>query len=129
MRLHLSIGQHLAVFRRRNTLLLFENTTEIERVFVSDNRSNFSDIIVRGFKQANGVVDTNVKDVLHWGFHGKLLEITKEPAHTHSAGLGVVFNADILVIMLVEVSSGKFDFFLDVGVNGGLALFPASLNQ
>ena len=125
----ISAAQGLSVIRGRNTTLFLENSAEVKGIIVADNSRYFCYIVIRGFQQAHGVVDTDSEDVLHRGFHGDLFEISQEPAYAHAAGLGIFLDIDGLIIVLIEIATGVLHFLLNIGADRGLAFLPASLYQ
>lgn len=89
------------------------DAAEIERIVITDNGRDLSDCVVGGFQQILRVVHTDVEDVLLRGYTVYLLEVAHEQADTGMPGLGILFNIDGLVVMLVEILTGKVHLLLN----------------
>ena len=121
--------QLLSVIGGRDTFLLFKDPAEIERVIVANDRGNFCDIIVCAFQKTDRVVDPDRKNILHGRLCGYFLEFLQEIADAHISGKCVFFNVDILVVMLLEISSGDSHLFLQVGTDNGSLVQTTAMNQ
>ena len=102
----------LSVVGRGDTLLLFEDAAEIQGVIVADDGGYFCYIIISAFQQADRVVDSNAKDVLHGRLCGDFLKFLQKVTDTHISGQGILFDIDVFVVMLLEISSGNTHFLL-----------------
>ena len=76
----------LSIVRRGDTFLLFEDAAEIQGVIVADDGGYFCYIIISAFQQADCVVDSNAKDVLHGRLCGYFLKLLQEVTDTHISG-------------------------------------------
>ena len=83
--------------------MLFEYTTEIERIVVADNIRYFGDIVLWIFKQRLSVIDSDRQNILQRSVAGVFFEITDKPAGTHMMRSSVFINADIFVIVLIKI--------------------------
>lgn len=93
-----------------------KNTTEIERIFITYDISDLRDGIGGGFQQHLRICDTDRDNVLHGSGPGILLEIADKPTDTHPAGRGIVFDAKVQIIMVVEILSCQIHFPFQVFV-------------
>lgn len=124
-----SVGYLFSVIGRGYTLLLLEDTAEIKGIVIADNRRNFRNIVVGTLQKADSIVDPNGKDVLHGRLGGDLLEFLQEVADAHIPGQRIFLNIDILVVMVLEVSSCDPHFLLQVRADSGFLVQPTALDQ
>lgn len=124
-----SVGYLFSVIGRGYTLLLLEDTAEIKGIVIADNRRNFRNIVVGTLQKADSIVDPNGKDVLHGRLGGDLLEFLQEVADAHIPRQGIFFNVNILVVMILEVSSCDPHFLLQVRADSGFLVQPTALDQ
>lgn len=121
--------EQLPVFGRGDSLLFFEEAAEIHGVVVAHDGGDLVDVVIRGLKEAHGVVDAACEDVLHGGHARDLLETAQKPADAHVPGLGEAFDVDGLVIVLVEIPSHGVHLLHELAADAGLLLLPGALDQ
>ena len=85
--------------------MLFEDSTEIQRIIVSDDIGDLVDVIVCSFKQADRVVNARGNDILHRRQSSQLFEIAQEPADRHTPGASIFFDVDFFLCILNNLNS------------------------
>ena len=103
----------LSVTGGGDTLGPAEKTAEVHGIIIADDRRNVGDRIIRGLQKGLRIADPGLKDVLHGRCACGISKAPGEPARRHAAGSRVLLDADILIIMLLEVLPGAGHLVLD----------------
>ena len=100
------------VFRRGISGLLFKYPAEIERIFISDDRTDLLNRIIRASKQLFGPGDTQEGDILHWRHSHVVSEAADKPADAHMTGGSVFLNGNGSSEGFIEILNCPENFFL-----------------
>ena len=109
----------LSVTGGGDTLCLAEKAAEVHGIVIADNRRYVADRIIRGLQKGLRVPDPGLEDVLHGRCARSISKAPGEPACGHAAGSRVLLDADIFIIMLLEVLSGTGHLVLDEAGDSG----------
>lgn len=92
--------------------LFFENSAEIQRIFVPYKTANLLDGESGVFEQVLCLGDTDGGDVLQ-GRHAHItFKTADKPAHTHVLVFCVLLNADFLRERFIEIADGILHLLL-----------------
>ena len=121
----------LPVFCRGHSFLPAEDSAEVQRIVISDEISDLRNIVVGGLQEHLCVGHAAFHKILHGCGVGILLEIADEPAYAHAPGSGIFLNADVRVIVVVEMLNGKLHFGLQIDIPFAVvsADLPVDLDQ
>ena len=123
------VVKQLPVLRWGHTLLLFEQATEIHGIIIADDCRDLTYIIVRGFQQADRIIDTIYQYIVHGRHSRYLLKIAQKPADAHAAGNGKLLYVYSLVVMLIEISAGVLHFLLKICTYSWLLFQAGTLDK
>lgn len=88
--------------------MLLKDAAEIQRIVISDNRSDFRHIIVCCLEEHLRVDDAYRDDILHGGRVCILFEVSDKSAHTHAPRRGIFLNIDLCIVVVIKVLHGSF---------------------
>ena len=85
--------------------MLFEQSAEIIGVVISDGIGDLDNIVTGVLKEVKCIGHSKLNDILHWSDLGNVLKGSVEPAFAHVTLIGVVLDANIQVIVFIEIVS------------------------
>ena len=89
------------------------DSAEIQGVIVPNDGGDLSYGVIGSFQQVLCVVHADVEEVLLGRNTVHFLEVAHEQTDAGVTGLGVFFDIDGLVVMLVEILTGKVHLLLN----------------
>lgn len=93
--------------------MFFKQAAEIKRVVITDNDGGFRNVAGRRNQQILSVGNPQIQNILHGSDSAVLSEIADKPAGAHVAGGGIIFNTDVLIIVIIKMTDCQFHLILN----------------
>ena len=109
--------------------MLFEQSAEIVLVVIAHHARDLLDVMIGIFKKVDRTCDTKRDNVLDRRYLCDLFEGSVEPAVAHVAVSSVILDADILIVVFIEVMRCTFNLVQSIRVKLGTFLQKAVDDQ
>ena len=117
----------LFIITRRHSCMFFENPAKVHRIVVSYSFGYPSHTVIGIVKHIHSTRDSEGDNILHRSRFCNLLKTLCKPMRCYIMLLRIVFNHDVLIIVLIEIMRGvvndcqhlcaNFVFFSQIPVN------------
>ena len=98
------LTKYFSVFHGRKPLCLSEHSAEIHRILIPYSPGDLRNRVFRCLQEDLRIVDPQIQNILH-GRRAKVFpETCAEPAHAHISCHRILLDADVLIVVFLEIT-------------------------